>query len=192
MPQETPNSIVFVTQNQNKVEDAKKLMPGVEINHIDFEVPEIQSMDPRQIAEYKIKFAYEKVQKPCFVMDASLFLDCLNGFPGPFIKWYYKNTVGAEKTCAIANLFQEPGCQWTTVLGYYDGQETHFLEETVRGNVPPKPIGENGYDWDIIFIPEGETRTFAEMTFEEKQQYAVTKKLLGKFNSLLKGEEPTP
>lgn len=188
MPVESLEKLVFVTQNPNKVADAKKLMPGFDIDHIDFEVPEIQSMDPREITEYKIKFAYERVQKPCFVMDASLFLDCLNGFPGPFIKWYYKNTVGAEKTCQIANLFKQPGCKWTTVLGYYDGQDTHFLQEDVKGKVPPTPVGTNGYDWDVIFIPEGEKRTFAQMTFEEKQEYAVTKKLLTRFDRLLRGE----
>lgn len=189
MPRELQERLVFVTQNLNKVRDAQKLMPDFNIEHIDFEVPEIQSMDPRQVIEYKIKFAYDRVQKPCFVMDASLFLDCLNGFPGPFIKWYYINTVGAEKTCRIANLFQEPGCKWTTVLGYYDGQNTHFLEEDVKGKVPPAPIGTNGYDWDVIFIPDGETRTFAQMTFEEKQQYAVTKKLLTRFSRFLRGQE---
>lgn len=178
-------TIVFVTQNLNKVEDAKKLLPEFEIEHIDFEVPEIQSLDPREITEYKIKYAYEKVQKPCFVMDASLFLDCLNKFPGPFIKWYFKYTVGAEKTCQIAKLFSQYGCRWTTVLAYYDGKETHYLEETVNGKIPEEPRGTNGYEWDVIFVPEGENRTFAEMTFEEKQSYAVTKKLMKRFEELL-------
>lgn len=178
-------TIVFVTQNLNKVEDAKKLLPEFEIEHIDFEVPEIQSLDPKEIAEYKIKFAYDKVQKPCFVMDASLFLDCLNGFPGPFIKWYFKHTVGADKTCEIAKLFNQFGCKWTTVLAYFDGKETHFLEEAVNGKLPEKPRGSNGYEWDVIFIPEGDKRTFAEMTFDEKQSYAVTKKLMERFKELL-------
>lgn len=178
-------SLVFVTQNQNKVSDAKKLMSDFKIDHIDFEVPEIQSLDPKEIISYKIKYAYEITKKPCFVMDASLFLDCLNGFPGPFVKWYFSKTVGAEKTCHIANLFKQSGCKWTTYLGYFDGVDTHFFEETVLGNLPPEPIGTNGYDWDVIFIPEGETRTFAQMNFEEKQEYAVTKKLLKQFSDFL-------
>ena len=177
--------ITFVTQNKNKLADAQKLLPDFEIEHIDFEVPEIQSLDPREIVEHKLRFAYEKVQKPCFVMDASLFLDCLNGFPGPFIKWWFEKTVGEQKTCEIATLFKNPVCKWTTVLGYFDGAETHFLEETVNGTIPEAPRGTNGYHWDTIFIPQGETRTFAEMTFEEKQQYAVTKKLLEKFATIL-------
>lgn len=177
--------LVFVTQNQNKLSDAQKLLPDFEIEHIDFEVPEIQSLDPKEIVKHKLEYAYGKVRKPCFVMDASLFLDCLNGFPGPFIKWWFEKTVGEEKTCKIANVFEERGCQWTTVLGYFDGKTTHFLEETVKGTLPEEPKGSNGYHWDTIFIPEGETRTLAEMTFEEKQSYAVTRKLMERLKKIV-------
>ena len=178
--------LVFVTQNTHKLADAQKLLPEFEIEHIDFEVPEIQSLDPKEIVEHKLAYAYAKVQKPCFVMDASLFLDCLNGFPGPFIKWWFEKTVGEGKTCQIANLFDQRGCSWTTVLGYFDGTDTHFLEETITGTLPNAPRGTNGYHWDTIFIPEGETRTLAEMTFEEKQSFAVTKKLLERLKTLAK------
>jgi non-canonical purine NTP pyrophosphatase (RdgB/HAM1 family) len=178
-------TIVFVTQNLHKLEDAKRLLPEFAIEHVDFEIPEIQSMNPREIVEHKLKYAYEKVGVPCFVWDASLFMDCLNGFPGPFIKWYFEKTVGAEKTCSIANLFDQHGCQWTTVLGYFDGSATHFLEETVLGTIPAMPRGTNGFHWDTIFIPEGDSRTFAEMSFEEKQSYAVTSKLLTRLSQLL-------
>lgn len=177
--------LVFVTQNLNKVNDAQKLLPDFQIMHIDFDVPEIQSMNPNEIVENKIKFAYEKVGQPCFVMDTSLFFDCLNGFPGPFIKWYWEKTVGAEKTCAIANLFNQYGCQFTTTLGYYDGQESHFITETIQGRISEEPKGNNGFHWDTIFIPEGENRTFAQMSFEEKHGYSVTNKIFQKFQHLL-------
>lgn len=114
-------------------------------------------------------------------MDTSLSLDCLNGFPGPFIKWYFSNTVGAEKTCQIASLFNQFNCRWSTVLGYFDGANTSFFEEFVDREISPEPSGTNGYDWDVIFIPKGNARTLAEMEFEEKQQYTPTKKLLIRF-----------
>jgi len=177
--------IIFVTQNKHKLDDAKKLLPDFNVENIDFEVPEIQSLDPKKIVEYKLQYAYEKLQNPCFVMDASLFFSCLNDFPGPFIKFWFEKTVGAEKTCQIANLFDDHNCKWTTVLGYYDGKESHYLEETVNGIIPNKPIGSNGYHWDTIFIPKGKTRTFAEMDFEEKQTFAVTKKLFDRFKDIL-------
>lgn len=178
--------LVFVTQNQNKVNDARKLLPEFDIQHIDFVVPEIQSLDVKEIIEYKLKYAYEQVKQPCFVMDASLELDCLNGFPGPFVKWYFSKTVGAEKTCQIGNLLNQRGCKWTTVLGYFDGKNSHFIEESVKGSLPEAPRGENGYDWDVIFIPEGQDKTFAQMTFEQKQKYALTTKLLTGLKELVK------
>lgn len=181
--------LIFVTQNQNKVEDAQKLLPQFHIEHVDFDVPEIQSLDPKKIAEYKVQFAYDKVKKPCFVMDASLFLDCLNGFPGPLIKWYFKYSVGAEKTCQIAALFNQFNCKWTTVLAYFDGEKIAYIEETINGMIAKEPRGTNGYEWDVIFIPEGDNRTFAEMTFEEKQHYAVTKKILDKFKDFLASQD---
>ena len=177
--------LVFVTQNKNKLEDAKKLLPQFEIEHVDFEVPEIQSLDSKEIIAAKLEFVWRKLKKPCFVMDTSLALECLGGFPGPFIKWWFEKTVGEEKTCKIANLFGEHGCVWTTVLGYFDGKDSHFLEETLKGSIAEKPRGENGYHWDTVFIPDGETRTTAEMTFEEKQSYAPTRKLLERLKDIV-------
>ncbi len=181
--------IIFVTQNKNKISDARKLLSNFDINPIDFEVPEIQSLNSKEIIQAKLKYAYKKITQPCFVMDTSLFLDCLNGFPGPFIKFYFSKTVGAEKTCKIASLFNEKKCQWITTLGYFDGKKEYFFEKKVEGLIPEKPRGTNGYDWDVIFQPIGETRTLAEMSFEEKQKFAVTKQILKDFENHLKKEQ---
>ena len=177
-------TLVFVTQNRNKLEDAKRLMPGFEIEHVDFEVPEIQSLNSKDIIEHKLKFAYVQIKRPCFVMDTGLYIDVLNGFPGPLIKWFY-HQVGADKISQVVQSLGQTECKWTTTLGYFDGKEETFLEETVMGDIAPKPQGDKGYEWDVIFIPKGEERTLAEMTFEEKQTYAVTKKLLGRFQDQL-------
>lgn len=177
--------LIFVTQNNNKLADAQKLLSEFEIEHIDFEVPEIQALDSKEIITHKLEYAFTRVQKPCFVMDASLELECLNGFPGPFIKWWFEKTVGEEKTCQIATLFRQYGCKWTNTLGYFDGSDTHLFEEMLEGTLPDKPRGKNGYHWDTIFIPQGEKRTFAEMTFEEKQSYAPTKKLFDRLKIVI-------
>lgn len=180
--------ITFVTKNLNKVADAEKLLPDFEIHHISFDVPEVQSLNTREIIESKLKYAYEKVQEPCFVMDTALCFDCLNGFPGPFIK-FWGEVVGTKKTTEIANLFNKSGCQFRTGLGYFDGKEMYYFEQIQQGEVPPEPRGTQGYDWDNIFIPKGENRTFAEMTFEEKQMYAPQKKLLAQFKNFLEKQD---
>jgi len=178
-------TLTFVTGNEHKIQDAMKLLPEFHIHGVDFKAPEIQSLDPKEIIEAKLQYSVERTQEPCFVMDASLFFDCLDGFPGPFIKYWWEESVGGEKTCQIAELLGERGCQFVSTLGYSDGEELHFFVETVKGTIADRPRGENGFHWDVIFIPEGETLTFAEMSFEEKQAYAPQNKLLTKLHDYL-------
>ncbi len=117
-------------------------------------------------------------------MDTSLYLDCLNGFPGPLIKWFFEQ-VGDHKICQICRLLQNQKCHYKTILGYFDGEKSHFFEEYTEGTIANEPRGTNGFDWDTIFVPEGHNLTFAEMTFEQKQQFAVTAKLLLKLENFL-------
>jgi XTP/dITP diphosphohydrolase len=91
-----------------------------------------------------------------------------------------------KKTCEITKLFHQFGCKWVTALGYFDGNQTHFIEETVTGTIPTEPRGTNGYHWNLIFIPEADTHTFQEMSFDEKQSYAVTAKIFNRFKDILK------
>ncbi len=176
------SSLIFATRNVHKVEDARKLLPDYDIQQVDFDIPEIQSMHIREIISAKLQYAYRQLLKPCFVMDASLSFQALEGFPGPLIRWFYE-TVGSEKIVRIIESLSDSRCTWETWLGYFDGSQEHYFSQALPGNVPPMPRGENGYHWDTLFIPEKETRTLAEMTFEEKQQYAPTRKLLGELRN---------
>ncbi len=174
----------FVTKNPHKVQDAQKLLTKIQLCHKNIELPEIQSLDPKEIINFKLQTAFKKIQQPCFVMDTSLYLDCLNGFPGPLIKWFFEQ-VGDHKICQICRLLQNQKCHYKTILGYFDGEKSHFFEEYTEGTIANEPRGTNGFDWDTIFVPEGHNLTFAEMTFEQKQQFAVTAKLLLKLENFL-------
>lgn len=177
--------LTFVTQNANKLRDAKMLLQNFEIHHVNFDCPEIQSMDPKEIIEAKLRYAYERVKEPCFVMDAGLYLDCVDGLPGPFVKFWLEKKSGIQKATKIARLVKQPGCKFRNALGFFDGKKIKYFEEVVEGKLPPGPRGKNGYHWDAIFIPKGEKRTFAEMTFEEKQKYAPQKKLFKRLSKFL-------
>ena len=176
--------IVLVTQNKNKVEDFQKLMSEYVVEHVDFDIPEMQSFSPREIVENKLKFAFDKINIPCVVHDSSLFINSLNGFPGPFIKFFY-HIVGNRKITEICNLYEDKSCRWVSIMAVYDGENVQFIEESVEGKISDIPKGTHGYAWDPIFIPDGETRTLAEMTFEEKQKYAVTQKLVKKLEQII-------
>ena len=53
-------------------------------------------------------------------------------------------------------------------LGICSAQGSEVVEGAVAGTLSLEPRGTNGFGWDAIFIPEGETRTFGEMTAAEK------------------------
>ena len=114
--------LTFVTQNQNKLADAQKLLPEFEIEHVDFDVPETQSLDPKEIIKQKLEYAYGKIQRPCFVMDASLSLDCLNGFPGPFIKWWFEKTVGRRRHALLRHFLANAASHGQTYSDILTGQ----------------------------------------------------------------------
>ena len=122
-------------------------------------------------------------------MDTSFYLDCLNGFPGPLIKWFFTQ-VGDQKICQICALFNNYNCYYTTYLGYFDGRQTHFFSQTIQGSIAPEPRGQNGFDWDTIFIPQGQQLTFAEMSFADKQKFAVTSKLLAQLENFILSKTP--
>lgn len=176
--------ITLVTQNKNKVSDLQKLMPEYLVEHIDFEVAEIQNFAPRAVIEHKLKEAYSKIGKPCIVHDTSLFINSLNGFPGPFIKFFYE-VMGNKKITEVCNLYKDRSCEWVSILGLYDGKDFSFIEEKVSGEISSEPRGTNGYAWDPVFIPAGQVKTLAEMDFEEKQKFTPTAKLVNKLKEIM-------
>src|SRR5258708_29534713 len=135
-------SLYLVTGNKNKLKDIKRVLG--KISHINLDLDEIQSLDPIKISDHKVKQAYSKIKKPVIVTDQSIFISCLNGFPGPLVKWFYTK-VGMEKICQIATLLNDHKISAQWLVSYYDGKVLkHFIGEA-SGTIPLKPQGRGGY-----------------------------------------------
>ena len=52
----------------------------------------------------------------------------------------------------------------------FNGEVIATFEGEIRGTIGFAPKGENGFGYDPVFIPDGETRTFAELSSEEKNR----------------------
>jgi XTP/dITP diphosphohydrolase len=179
----TMKELVLVSHNQGKLEDSRRLLPGYSIRMADIELPEMQSMEVSYIVRHKVRAAYEAVKEPCFVMDTGLYIEYLNGLPGPFIRYFY-DLLGSDGICALS-ASENRKCTWVTCLAYYDGELNPIFQKTADGTIATVPRGDAGYSWDPIYIPLGQTRTLAEMTFEEKQSFAATKPLMDEFAAFL-------
>lgn len=81
--------IHFITGNQHKLAEVQAILP--EVVQLDIDLPEIQSNDPQEIIEVKLIEALKHHNGPCIVEDTGLYLDAMNGLPGPFIKFFIKS-----------------------------------------------------------------------------------------------------
>ena len=80
-------------------------------------------------------------------------MDCLNGLPGPFIKWFLK-TIGNQGLFEITEKLKNNRAQAKTIIGYADKNgKINFFEGILNGKIV-SPIGENGFGLDNIFMPK--------------------------------------
>ena len=89
------SELFFASSNENKFQEAERILTnlGVKVNFSKTTLEEIQSSSLSEIAEQKAISAYELIQKPVIIEDDGLFIDSLNGFPGPYSSYVY-DTIG--------------------------------------------------------------------------------------------------
>ena len=180
--------VCFVTGNKLKFEEDKAILAkhGIEVEHVDIEVPEIQA-DPPEIAKHKARHAAEKTGKPCFVDDTSLCFNALNGLPGEYIKFFVEK-LGLPKLVRPLEGFEDKSAKAMAVVAYCEpGKEPEVFEGVVDGTIV-LPRG-NRFAWDPIFQPNGRTQTYAEMPIEEKNKLSHRKKAMDKFVKYLEEAE---
>jgi len=175
-------SLEFITGNANKFAEVKAIIP--EVSQIDIDLPEIQEIDAQEIIKFKLLEAFNHRESEFIVEDTSLYLDSMNGLPGPLIKWFLK-TIGNEGLVEIANKFENTKASAKTMIGYAKSKENiFFFEGEVKGTIV-SPRGDNGFGWDPIFQPEGSDKTLAEMTMEEKNKISTRKIAIQKLQNFL-------
>lgn len=176
------NTIYFVTGNDGKFNEAKGIIP--ELERVGIDLPEEQSLDPQLVIRKKLEFARTLHEGPLVVEDTSLYLDGLNGFPGPLIKWM----LHAVKNQGIYDLCQKIANRQATartVIGYDDGVgDIQYFEGEVHGQIVV-PSGNEGFGWDDIFQPEGLNETFAEMGDTYKSEFSMRTAAFIKFKEYL-------
>lgn len=170
-------SLFFITGNAGKLAEAKALIPQIEGLEID--VPEIQSLDSHKIIKAKLMAAREKHAGELVIEDTSLYIDDMNGLPGPFIKWFLES-VGPAGIYKIAESLGSCRATARTIAGYVDKTDKiMFFEGEVKGELVA-PRGEGGFGYDTIFQPDGYDQTFAEMGLEEKNKISNRKQAFSK------------
>lgn len=161
--------VTFITGNQDKADNLSRLL-GVPLAHKNIELDELQSLHMDEIIRHKAKAAYKALRTPVLVDDVSMWLDELDGLPGPFIKFFVGAKNGAENLCRMADGLPSRRATARAYFGLYDGTNMTILHGEIHGKIAEHPLGNNGfsYGWDSIFCPDGYGgRTRAELNQDE-------------------------
>jgi XTP/dITP diphosphohydrolase len=173
--------LVFATNNNNKVKEIRSLLGDVfEIitlheAGIDIDIPEPHDTLEENARE-KSETIYKMTGQHCFSEDTGLEVFALNGAPGVISARYAGEQKSADDN--ITRLLQElkgktdRSAQFRTVISLIiDGKEQQF-EGICPGHILTERKGNGGFGYDPVFVPEGATRSFAEMNLSEKNQYS--------------------
>lgn len=179
-------SLHFITGNEKKFRELQAVLGDLE--RLDIDLPEIQDTDAENIIRAKLLEALNHRDDELIVEDTSLYLSCLNGLPGPLIKWFLQ-ALGNAGLSDLAERLGDSRAEAKTIIGYARSRdEIRFFEGSVHGTIVP-PDGE-GFGWDPIFRPDGHERTFARMTLEEKNEISMRRIAAERLKDFLEQANP--
>ena len=186
--------VIFASSNMNKFFEAQIILVefGIKPIHYLLDLLEIQDDSLSKIAEQKAVFAYNESRlmksvgapKPSAVIveDDGLFIDSLSGFPGPFSSYAFK-TLGNNGILKLVG--NNRNAQFRAVIAYCDSnKKPKLFESSIAGTISENIQG-NGWGYEPIFIPENQTKTYAELADKNKlsHRYEALKKFANWFNS---------
>jgi len=177
--------IFFATGNLHKFNEARKILAEYDISvaMLKIKTLEIQSDDIEEIAKASVLNATREVNLPTIVEDAGLFIEALNGFPGPYSSYTYR-TIGVHGILKLLKGVENREAQFRSVVAFYDpsNESLKCFQGIVEGVIARKPKGYSGFGFDPIFEPkEYIGKTFGEMSIEEKNRFSHRAKALRKF-----------
>ena len=164
------DALILVSTNPNKAIEAERIL-GMPLLRVSLALPEIQAANAEEITRYKLEVAQTKGYHRLIVEDVSLGFDELGNFPGPYVKWLLEAAGGAG-LAAIAYALNNRAAKAQCCVGYFDGQEGYFFMGECAGDVLVEPRGAQHFGWDAWFQPRGSTKTFAEMSDDEKDRFS--------------------
>jgi XTP/dITP diphosphohydrolase len=169
--------LCFATNNKHKIDEVAKVIEGqfeiVSLNDLSVagDLPETQETLEGNALQ-KATFVFEKTGVLCFADDSGLEVDALGGKPGVRSARYAgeQRSDGDNITLLLKNLENANSrkAQFRTVIALVGTGHHELFEGVVRGEITISGRGSGGFGYDPVFVPDGHSKTFAEMSLEEK------------------------
>jgi XTP/dITP diphosphohydrolase len=171
--------IVFATNNENKTREIRNILGNsfnlLSLNdlNIDEDIPENEPTLEGN-ALHKARHVHKMLNMNVFADDTGLEIDMLNGLPGVksarFAGENKNSDANIEKVLLMMGKSENRKARFRTVIALIMEDKEYLFEGIVDGFIITYRRGIDGFGYDPVFIPEGETRTFAEMPLEEKNK----------------------
>lgn len=165
--------LVFATNNPHKLEEIRAILGSkLEILSLadigcDADIPETaETLEGNALI--KAHYVYDNYKLDCFADDTGLEVDALHGLPGVHTARYgYPDRHDPEanmiKLLEALRENNDRNARFRTVIALIEKGKEHLFEGVVEGVIAREKSGTQGFGYDPVFIPEGNSKTFAEL-----------------------------
>lgn len=182
--------IEYVTGNTGKFREACLVLDNWDLEQVELDLPEIQG-SRNEIALAKAHAALGQLQRPLIVEDVSLSCDAIKGLPGPYIKDFLR-ILGEEGFADLVHRYKDHKATiYCLAVFIKPNAQPQLFEGTLQGTiVSPRGSTRIGtYSWNSVFVAEGQTQTFGELTFEQISSISARSQALRQLRNYLEGNE---
>jgi XTP/dITP diphosphohydrolase len=168
--------VVLATSNPGKLAEAREILAGspLEVVTMPMWLGDVETGTTYlENAELKAANAQRFVRLPVLAEDAGIEIDALHGAPGPrsarFAGPAATDAANNTKLLRLLAGVADRGARYRAVAVLVLPSGQRFVGEGVfEGSIADEPRGTNGFGYDPLFVPQGETRTSAELSTEQK------------------------
>ena len=189
--------LVLATHNSHKKTEMNTLLAplGISIVGLD-DFPQIGDIEETgttllENSLIKARSVHQITGLPSLADDTGLEVDALDGAPGVYsARFAGKNPTYEDNINKLLSKLDgiSPDkriARFRTVIAFVDGRRELFSEGIIEGLITVEPRGHEGFGYDPIFLPETESKTFAEMSQERKNQISHRGRALAKMQKKL-------
>ena len=182
--------IEYITSNRQKFEEAQHILEDYQLEQISIELTEIQG-DRETVVIAKAKEALKILKRPLIVEDVSFCCKALNGLPGPYVKEFLIR-LKDHGIYELIHKYEDHSAQAICLAAFIKpGMEPMLFEGAIEGKVvAPRGETKHGtHSWNTIFLPEGFTKTYGEMSLKEISKISMRRTALIKLREYLETHE---
>ena len=182
--------IIFATLNPNKIKEAAQILGDSfsiitpkELGILD-DIPE-NAPTIRENAVMKAEYIRNITGRTCFADDTGLEVAALGGAPGVHTARYASQICDPlknnQKLLSELSGITDRRARFVTVIALITDNGTHLFEGVLNGTIADAPVGDLGFGYDPVFVPDGYSETLAQLPPQEKNRISHRALALRKF-----------